>query len=228
MSAKILLVEDEKSMSNIIVYNLEDEDYDVTLAENGSQALELFDKERFDLIILDIMLPEIDGFDVYESIRLKDQYTPILFLTARNDQRDKIRGLSLGADDYITKPFDLSEFLLRIKNIIRRAKPQIQSQDIYVFANNSFDFNKMEASNSRETIQLSAKEAKMLKLLLDHKNEVVSRDMILEKVWGYDVYPTTRTIDNFIVKLRKFFEENPKRPEIILSIRGIGYKLVSR
>jgi two-component system, OmpR family, alkaline phosphatase synthesis response regulator PhoP len=224
---KILLVEDEKSIGEIVKFNLESENYYVVWVQDGKSALKQFDEERFDLIVLDVMLPELNGFDVYESIRLKNLDIAILFLTARDDQKDKLKGLSLGADDYITKPFDLNEFLLRVKNILNRSKKTNQiNHDIISFGKNVFNYKTMVASNGNDELQLSTKEAKILKVLFDHKNEVVSRDSLLEKVWGYDVYPTTRTVDNFIVKLRKFFEEDQKKPKYIHSIRGIGYKLI--
>ena len=224
---KILLVEDEQSIGEIVKFNLESENYAVVWVKDGKSALKQFNEERFDIVVLDIMLPELNGFDVYEGIRLKNQDTAILFLTARDDQKDKLKGLSLGADDYITKPFDLNEFLLRVKNIfIRSKKLNTVDSDLIKFGNNVFNYKTMIANNGKEELQLSTKEAKILKVLYDHKNEVVSRDSLLEKVWGYDVYPTTRTVDNFIVKLRKFFEEDQKKPKYIHSIRGVGYKLL--
>lgn len=228
MKYKILLVEDELDIGNLVQFNLEDEGYDVTWVKDGRSAVDTFKSERFNLVVLDIMLPEISGFDVYESIRLVDTHVPILFVTARNDKEDIMRGLKLGADDYITKPFDLDEFLLRVKNNLRRSDDESSSrQEQYLFGGCSFNYNTMMAVGiDGKEHELSVKEAQMLKLLLDHKNEIVSRDTILEKVWGFDVYPTTRTIDNFIVKLRKLFERDPRKPALIQSIRGIGYKLV--
>lgn len=223
---KILLVEDEEHIGDIVKFNLEDEGYYVEWVKSGKKAVITFFEERFDLVVLDIMLPEMDGFDVCESIRLKDDETPILFLTARDDQKDKIRGLKMGADDYISKPFDLEEFLLRVKNIVKRSSKEFKKEtDTYKFGtNNTFNLKTLIATNNSEEIQLSPKEGMLLKLLLEHENEVVSRDMILERVWGVDIYPSTRTIDNFIVKLRKFFEIDPKHPKLIHSIRGVGYK----
>lgn len=229
MKYKILLVEDEADIAKLVEFNLEDEGYEVTWLTNGRDAIETFKSERFNLVLLDIMLPEMSGYDVYESIRLVDTQVPILFMTARNDKIDVLKGLSLGADDYITKPFDLDEFLLRVKNNLRRSSDEnVSRKEIYSFANCEFNYNTMMAIGVKgKEYELSVKEAQMLKLLLDHQNEIVSRDMILEKVWGFDVYPTTRTIDNFIVKLRKIFEVDPRKPSLILSIRGIGYKLVN-
>ncbi|MCB0280872.1 MAG: response regulator transcription factor [Calditrichaeota bacterium] len=229
MKTKILLVEDEQKIGQIIQFNLEEEGYEVNWILDGNSVIRAYSEQRYDLIILDVMLPGINGFDLFESIRLKDNDVAILFLTARNDQKDKILGLKLGADDYITKPFDLNEFLLRVKNILARRRREIgiRPRD-YRFGPNSYDSRTMTASNGREEIQLSQKEGRLLQLLIEHKNEVVSRDSILEKVWGYDIYPSTRTIDNFIVKLRKFFEENQKEPKYIQSVRGIGYKLTDQ
>ena len=222
---KILLVEDEEHIGEIVKFNLEDEGYFVEWVKTGKKAVSTFFEERFDLVVLDIMLPEMNGFDVCESIRLKNDETPILFLTARDDQKDKIRGLKMGADDYISKPFDLEEFLLRVKNIVKRSSKEFKKEvETYHFGPNTFNLKTLIATHNEEKIELSPKEGMLLKLLLEHEGEVVSRDTILEKVWGVDIYPSTRTIDNFIVKLRKFFETDPKNPTFIHSIRGIGYK----
>jgi two-component system alkaline phosphatase synthesis response regulator PhoP len=222
---KILLVEDEVSIAEVIKFNLEDENYFVVWEKKGRKAVDTFFSERFDLIVLDVMLPEMNGFDVCETIRLKNDETPILFLTARNDQKDKILGLKLGGDDYLTKPFDLEEFLLRVKNIIKRSSGKLKKElSEYKFGKNIFIPKTLIVKNEKDETQLSKKEGMLLKLLLEHPNEVISRETILEKVWGFDVYPSTRTIDNFIVKLRKFFENDPKNPKFFHSVRGIGYK----
>lgn len=228
MQPRILLVEDEESIAEIIIFNLEAESYLVSWVKSGSDALSKFKSERFDLIILDIMLPKLNGFDVFESIRLENARVPILFVTARNDKEDILKGLSLGADDYITKPFDLDEFLLRVRNHLKRSliKESYTDDQYYEFYTHRFDYKSLSAKANGVELKLSKKEAQLLKLLLDHQNTVVSRDLILERIWGYDVYPTTRTIDNFILRLRKHFEENPKKPKIFMSVRGVGYQMI--
>ncbi|MBL4655235.1 MAG: response regulator transcription factor [Bacteroidia bacterium] len=228
MAARLLLVEDEEHLQEVIKLNLEMEGYYVKLADNGKSALDLYKQERFDLLILDVMLPEIDGFEVCEQIRLYDSEIPILFLTAKNTSEDRINGLKKGADDYLTKPFNLEELILRVRNLIKRGQPDSKTASIaheYQFGDNFIYFNSYEilgVNNKKQ--QLSKKEAGLLKLLIEKENEVVSRDEILQKVWGYDVYPSTRTIDNYILNFRKYFEANPKSPKHFHSIRGVGYK----
>ncbi|NUQ82717.1 MAG: response regulator transcription factor [Bacteroidetes bacterium] len=228
MTNRILLVEDEKSLATTLQYNLEAEGYTVTLCGTGLKALEAFNEGRYDLVILDIMLPGISGFDVLESIRVKDETTPVLVLSARYQDPDRIRGLKSGADDYMTKPFNLEELLLRVARLIRRtaAKPDVAKflTDTFTFGKNTIYFSQHEAATSNGRIELTAKETELLKLLIQNEGQVVSREIILSRVWGYDVYPTTRTIDNFISRLRKYFEDDPSNPVFIHSIRGVGYK----
>ena len=227
MSARVLLVEDEEGLQKVIKLNLELESYFVSCANDGIEALKLFDKNRFDLIILDVMLPELDGFSVCQTIRLTDQKTPILFLTAKDSGQDRIKGLKLGGDDYLVKPFNLEELLLRVSKLLARTSPAIDIADQFVFRENTIDFSSYIATNSDGLAKkLTDKEAKLLRLLTANKGTVVSRTQILETVWGYDVYPTTRTIDNFILSFRKHFEKDSKTPEFFLSVRGIGYKFV--
>jgi two-component system alkaline phosphatase synthesis response regulator PhoP len=224
----VLIVEDEESLQEALKLNLELEGYDITCAENGVIALKKVDEGYFDLIILDVMLPEIDGFDVCESIRLKNIDTPILMLSARSASADRVNGLKRGADDYLTKPFNLEELLLRIEKLIdKNRKLQVNSSigDQYGFGGNTIDFRAQTASNAKgEQISLSKKEVMLLKLLIEYKNEVVSREKILQAVWGYQVFPTTRTIDNFILSFRKYFEPDPREPKHFHSVRGVGYK----
>jgi two-component system alkaline phosphatase synthesis response regulator PhoP len=226
--ATILLVEDEENLHEALKLNLELEGYEVTSAYDGKQALEAVNKEFFNLIILDVMLPEIDGIAVAENIRVHNNEVPILMLSAKNTSADKILGLKKGADDYLTKPFNLEELLLRVQKLIYKSNRIQQIQTIgntYSFGNNTIDFNAQEAvSNNGEKIALSKKEALLLKLLIENKNEVVTREKILQIVWGYNVYPTTRTIDNFILSFRKYFEEDSRNPQYFHSIRGLGYK----
>jgi two-component system alkaline phosphatase synthesis response regulator PhoP len=224
----ILLVEDEENLQEALKLNLQLEGYEVTCCQNGAQALQLIQKEHFDLLILDIMLPEIDGIAVCETIRLQNNDIPILFLSAKNTGADRVLGLKIGADDYLTKPFNLEELLLRVKKLLQKSR-QIQTgshlPDEYLFGRNRIDFKGLICyGKSSEPVPLTKKEAMLLKLLIEHKNEVVTREKILQTVWGYNVYPTTRTIDNFILNFRKYFEEDSRHPVYFHSVRGLGYK----
>ena len=224
---RILLVEDEPSLQDAIILNLELENYYVSAVSDGNSALKEFRKSRFDLIVLDVMLPEIDGFAVCQTIRLENNKIPILMLTAKDSSNDKVQGLRIGADDYLTKPFNLDEFLLRVKNLLKTSATFSKFNDIFHLGNCEINFPNYEIIDVKgNTQQLSKKEIMLLKLLTDRKNEVVSRREILETVWGYDVYPSTRTIDNFILNFRKYFEENPREPKHFHSVRGVGYKFI--
>lgn len=224
----ILLVEDEENLQEALKLNLELENYEVTSSFDGADALQQFQKEHFDLIILDVMLPELDGISVCETIRLSNSDTPILILSAKNSSADRVLGLKKGADDYLTKPFNLEELLLRVNKLLRKSEQIAIKQplpDLYHFGNNVIDFKGLECSNKNsEQIALSKKEVMLLKLLIENKNEVVTREKILQAVWGYNVYPTTRTIDNFILNFRKYFEEDSRHPHYFHSVRGVGYK----
>ena len=228
MKHRILLVEDEQSLSETIKLNLELEGYTVQTAKDGKSALRIFKGERFNLVILDVMLPEMDGFTVCESIRLENNEIPILFLTAKNSSADRINGLKIGADDYLTKPFNLEELLLRVQNLLRRSVKTSENAGIseYQIGDKKINFAQLEINRENEIIRLTRKEALLLKLLIERRNEVVSREHILETVWGYDIYPSTRTIDNFIVSFRKYFEKDPGNPQFFQSVRGIGYRFV--
>ncbi len=224
----ILLVEDEENLHEALKLNLELEGYMVTSSYDGTHALQTIHNEYFDLIILDIMLPEIDGIGVLETIRVQNNQVPVLILSARNNSADRVLGLKKGADDYLTKPFNLEELLLRVQKLIDKNKKLYDKEtigDTYTFGNNTIDFGAQEArTKTGETIQLSKKEAMLLKLLIENKNEVVPREKILQTVWGYNVYPTTRTIDNFILSFRKYFEKDSRNPRFFHSVRGVGYK----
>jgi two-component system alkaline phosphatase synthesis response regulator PhoP len=227
----ILLVEDEENLHEALKLNLELEGYEVTSAFNGAAALKAVQNEYFDLIILDVMLPEIDGINVTQNIRLTNNEVPILILSAKNTSADKVLGLKKGADDYMTKPFNLEELLLRVQKLISKNK-KLQDKstvgDTYSFGGNTVDFKAQIAKTARgENIELSKKESMLLKLLIENKNEVVTREKILQSVWGYNVYPTTRTIDNFILSFRKYFEEDSRNPRYFHSVRGVGYKYTS-
>jgi len=224
----ILLVEDEENLHEALKLNLELEGYEVSSAYDGASGLSALQKEYFDLIILDVMLPEMDGIQVTESIRVNNNETPILILSARNTSADRVLGLKKGADDYLTKPFNLEELLLRVQKLIEKNK-KLQDKEVvgetYSFDNNVIDFKAQEATTKTgQKIQLSKKESMLLKLLIENKNDVVPREKILQVVWGYNVYPTTRTIDNFILNFRKYFEEDSRNPRFFHSVRGVGYK----
>lgn len=224
----ILLVEDEENLHEALKLNLELEGYEVSSAYDGLSAVKAVQQEYFDLVILDIMLPGMDGLTVLESIRIQHNEVPILILSAKNSSADRVTGLKKGADDYLTKPFNLEELMLRVHKLIQKNK-KIKDKDTigdtYQFGSNKIDFRAQEATtHDGQKIQLSKKEAMLLKLLIENKNEVVPREKILQTVWGYNVYPTTRTIDNFILSFRKYFEEDSRSPKYFHSVRGVGYK----
>ncbi len=227
-NGNILLVEDEENLHETLKLNLELDGYSVTSAFDGLQATKAAMEEYFDLIIMDIMIPEIDGINVTETLRLQNIESPILILSAKNTSQDKVLGLKKGADDYLTKPFDLEELLLRVKKLIiknRKIQDKDTVSDIYTFGHNRIEFASQQAETWQgQTIELSKKETMLLKLLIENKNEVVTREKILQAVWGYNVYPATRTIDNFILNFRKYFEKDSKNPEHFHSVRGVGYK----
>lgn len=228
--ANILLVEDEENLHETLKLNLEMEGYNVSSAYDGKEALQLLNNEYFHLMILDIMLPNVDGITVAETVRVSNNDLPILMLSAKNTSADRVLGLKKGADDYLTKPFNLEELLLRVEKLIEKNKKIQVKENIdntYKFGNNIVDFKGLIATNyNNKKIEFSKKEAMLLKLLMENKNEVVTREKILQVVWGYNVYPTTRTIDNFILNFRKYFEADSKNPKYFFSVRGIGYKYV--
>ena len=225
---RILLVEDEENIRDLVKLNLELDDYEVVATDNGRTALRFFGEQHFDLLILDVMLPEIDGYQICEQVRLTNMEVPIIFLTAKDAANDRITGLRKGADDYLTKPFNLEELLLRVQNLIKRTSKSPENRpEVYTFGANKVNFVTFEAEGNPGTFTLTKKEAMLLKLLIDRTNEVVSRQQILQSVWGYDVYPSTRTIDNFILSFRKYFEDDPRNPQYFLSVRGVGYKFVA-
>lgn len=229
--ASILVVEDEESLREALKLNLELDGYEVTTVDNGPEVLKVVKNEYFDLIILDIMLPDMDGITVCETIRMQHNDVPIMFLSARNSSADKVEGLKKGGDDYMTKPFNLEELLLRVDKLIvknKRMKDPHSVPDVYQFDNCSIDFAAHECVDLNGAKQeLSKKENALLKLLIEHEGEVVSREHILQIVWGYNVYPTTRTIDNFILNFRKYFEKDSRNPKHFHSVRGIGYKFTA-
>ena len=224
---RILLVEDEENIRDTVKLNFELEGFEVVTADNGRKALKHAGEQHFDVMVVDVMLPEVSGFQVVEQIRLTNRETPIIFLTAKDQAQDRIQGLKKGADDYLTKPFVFEELLLRVNRLIERTSksPEVQPE-IFTFGDNRVNFATFEATGNQGTFTLTKKEAMLLKLLTERRGEVVSRQQILQSVWGYDVYPSTRTIDNFILSFRKYFERDPKTPTHFLSVRGVGYKFV--
>ncbi len=224
---RILLVEDEENLLNTIKLNLEMEGFSVDGISNGAEVLKQFKAGIYSLVILDVMLPEIDGFTLCETIRHYDRNVPVLFLTAKGSSEDRVKGLKLGADDYLVKPFILEELLLRVHNLVKRnEKTNVEESLIeYKFGNNYVNFVTYEIKDFLgKKHELGKREIQLLKMLIEKKGQVVSREQILETVWGKDVYPTSRTIDNYILVFRKYFEKDPKNPVHIHSIRGVGYK----
>lgn len=226
--SSILLVEDEEHLHEALKLNLEMDGYEVDSAFDGQEALKQIQAAHYDLIILDIMLPSLDGFSITERLRLNNNQTPILILSAKNTSANRVQGLKLGADDYLTKPFNLEELLLRVSKLIQKHHQQSNytaQLETYQFEGHLVDFNASEVKlASGQLIALTKRELLLLKLLIEHKNTVVTREKILQLVWGYQVFPTTRTIDNFILNFRKYFELDPKHPKHFISMRGVGYK----
>ncbi len=225
MMKKILIIEDDQALCQTLETALEAENYNVLTALDGEEGFKLATQESFDLILLDLKLPEMDGFEVCKNLRLKGDRTPIIFLTGEKKQEiDKVLGLELGGDDYMTKPFGTRELLARIKAVLRRASPEMAELDVCSFGNVTISFKKQVATKGDKEFRLTAKEIGLLKLLIGHEGEVVTREVILNEVWGYDKYPTTRTVDTFIHNLRKKIEDNPSQPVHLLTIPWSGYK----
>lgn len=221
---KILIIEDENSILMALEDNLRMEGYEVVCAVDGEQGLSMAGEQKFDLIILDIMLPKMDGFEVCKHLRRDKINTPILMLTAKSQEIDKVLGLELGADDYVTKPFSPRELLARIKALLRRTRQFQQGIESFKFGDVEVDFGKYEVKKSGKLIYLTALEFSMLHFLIKNKGRVVNRDAILDKVWGRDVYVLPRTVDKHIGSLRKKIENKPSNPAHIIGVRGVGYK----
>lgn len=223
---RVLVVEDEQDLAELLKLNLEIEGYKVALAPHGAIAIQKLKSESFDLVIMDIMMPKMDGFTAIQHVRLTNNDIPIMILSASNQSQDRIKGLKSGADDYLSKPFELEELLLRVDKLIRRTQKDTTRLTLteYSFGTNKVDFSSYAAVGIQGEFKLTKKESQLLKLLIEKKNEVVTREEILKTVWGYTVFPSTRTIDNFILAFRKYFEEDPKNPSYFLSLRGVGYK----
>jgi two-component system alkaline phosphatase synthesis response regulator PhoP len=225
---KILLVEDEAGLILTLTDRLQSEGFQIESAADGETGLSLAVSENFDLIILDVMLPRKNGYDVCRDLRQKGINTPILMLTAKSETIDKVLGLKLGADDYLTKPFEVIELLARIEALLRRSPNQNQnnSSDTFRFGEIAVDFRRAEVSRKSALIELSAMEFKLLHFLIENRGAVHSRDKLLDEVWGYDAMPATRTVDVHIAWLRQKLEENPRYPQFIQTVHGFGYKFV--
>jgi DNA-binding response OmpR family regulator len=224
--SKILLVEDEENLALGLEYNLTEEGYKVTLARDGKEAMKFFDENEFDLIVLDIMLPYFNGFEIAKHVREKHPQMPILMLTARTMVEDRVKGLELGADDYLTKPFHLKELLLRIKGMLKRKswyQKVVIENPVYRFGENEINFENFKCTSGKKEFQLTSYEAMIMKYLIENKDKVVTRKELLENVWNMNPEVETRTVDNFIVRLRKHFEDDPSNPKYIVSVRSAGY-----
>ena len=228
---KILLVEDEKHLAKGLSYNLKKEGYQVTVAENGIAALECLEKNDYDMMILDLMLPKLGGMEVVKKVRETNIRFPVLMLTAKTTDEDRTLGLEAGADDYITKPFHLPELLLRVKGILRRKdwyQEPVRSLEYFEFGNMWVDFNTGKAKGCEGEFYLTSKETLLMNLLIANREKVVSREELLEKVWGYSPNTETRTVDNFISRLRKYFEKKPQNPQYIVTVREKGYRFTEK
>ena len=234
--SRILIVEDEQHLADGLRFNLEAEEYEVDIADNGEEALRRLAAEpsRYDLVILDLMLPGIDGFGVVAELRRTRRYVPVLMLTARGRSEDVLRGLEMGADDYLTKPFELPILISRVRGLLRRtewfrqeaaaAGPPVALQ--YSFRGKSIDFEQMEVRVGEKRMPLTLMEAELLRYLVQHEGSPVSRKAILENVWSVREDTDTRAIDNFIVRLRRYIEDEPSSPRHLQTVRGVGYRFV--
>ncbi len=222
---RILVVDDEAHLAAGISENLEAEGYATDVAHDGAEGLAKIRAHSYDLVLLDVMMPHLNGVEVCEAMRREGNQTPVMFLTVKSDAEDRIRGLEAGGDDYLGKPFHLKELLLRVAAILRRGDWYASNEDSLSFAGNEIDFKTYQARAwDGADHALTHKEAMILKVLYDRAGSIVPREDILDKVWGYEVFPSTRTIDNFIVRLRKRFERNPEAPEHFHTVRGVGYR----
>jgi len=227
MKKTILVIEDDISILRGLKDNLEFEGYDVQTEINGEKGLQLALKKKTDLILLDIMLPGMNGYEICRKVKKEKPELPIIMITARGSEIDKVSGLDTGADDYVTKPFSIPELMARIRAVIRRTANGPEIPDEYYFGIIKLDFKKYKAFRDNQEIKLSSKEFAIMEYFIRHEGEAVHRHDLLNEVWGYESIPTTRTIDNFILDLRKKLEENPSKPRFIESVRDIGYRFNS-
>jgi DNA-binding response OmpR family regulator len=225
-AAKILVVEDEPAMVAGLRDNFEFEGYEVITARDGVEGLQRALDESPDLVILDVMMPRMSGLEVCKQLRAKRASIPIIMLTARGQEVDKVVGLELGADDYVTKPFSIRELLARVKSVLRRTAVLPKDRDQHSFADVEVDLRRCRVIRSGKALDISAKEFDLLKYFICHAGETLSRDRLLEDVWGYDNYPTTRTVDTHLVRLRQKLEPDPEQPQYFLTVHGTGYRFV--
>jgi DNA-binding response OmpR family regulator len=224
--SRILVIEDDRTILRGLRDNLEYESYEVFTATDGEQGYRLLQERRPDLVILDLMIPKIDGYELCRRVRGEGIRTPILILTARSEEVDRVRGLDLGADDYVVKPFSVAELLARIRAILRRARPETSLPDHLQFDDVSVDFERFEAAKAGQSLKLSRKEFGVLRLLAARAGQVVTRNDLLDEVWGHESFPTTRTVDNHIASLRAKLEDDPAQPRHLITVHGVGYKLL--
>lgn len=222
----LLVVEDDTAMARGLAHNLEFDGYSVLLARDAETGLRMLEEQAIDLIILDIMLPSMSGFDLCRTLRSRGIRTPIIMLTARGEEKDRVLGLDMGADDYLTKPFSIRELLARIKAVLRRTDASGTDVERFTFGAVELDFERFEARVGDEQIHLSPKEFTLLKFLIQNEGRVVPRSELLDSVWGYDAFPSTRTVDNHVAGLRAKLETDPAHPRHILTVHGVGYKFV--
>ena len=220
----ILVIEDDVNILRGLKDNLKFEGYDVITETDGHEGLRLAIEKSPDLILLDLMLPGLNGYDICRKVKAQKPEIPIIMLTARGQEVDKIVGLDLGADDYVTKPFSIPELMARIRAVLRRYQKEDKEIDDYSFGDVTLDFKKYEAMVAGKKVKLTAREFEIMKYFINHANEVVHRHDLLDEIWGYETFPTTRTVDNYILNLRKKFEKDPAKPRHILSVHGVGYK----
>lgn len=222
--AKVLIIEDEPNMVLGLKDSCEYEGYEVCVARNGKEGLEKASTEKPDIILLDVMLPLMSGIDVCRTLRTRGIETPILMLTARSQEMDKVVGLEVGADDYVTKPFSIKELLARIRAHLRRATKQVVDIESFTFGDVELNFKKYAARKGGQALDLSAREFEILRYLIRHRGEIVTRDQLLDEVWGYRSTPVTRTVDNHIARLRQKIESDPSEPRHIITVHRIGYR----
>ncbi len=224
-AARILVVDDETHLADGIRENLQAEGYETTVAYDGAAGFRTVEAEAFDLVITDVMMPEMDGLELCSSMRREGIQTPVLFLTVKGEPEHRVRGFEAGGDDYLTKPFHLKELLLRVAAILRRSRWYDEAKDALEFGGNRIDFKTYKAQSWDDTEHnLTHKEAMIVQALAERESEIVTREDILDRVWGYEVFPSTRTIDNFIVRVRKRFERDPEQPAHFHTVRGVGYR----
>jgi two-component system alkaline phosphatase synthesis response regulator PhoP len=222
---RVLIVEDDEAMANALRIGFEHEGYSVSQAQDGAEGLRMASEEQYEIIILDVMMPKMSGLEVCQQLRKSNNTTPIILLTARGQEIDKVVGLKIGADDYVTKPFSFLELLARAEAVQRRGKTQQPADlDFYEFGDVRIDFKRHEATKKGKALELTVREFNLLKYFIQHKGEIVTRDQLLDSVWGYNSFPVTRTVDTHLGKLRQKIEDTPNEPHFIITVHRLGYK----